>query len=318
MLEVNRPDIETVELTEDKSYGKFVVEPLQRGYGLTLGNSLRRVLLSSLQGSAITALRVENVFHEFSTVDGVIEDMTEIILNVKSIRTKMHVDGPKTVYLNKPEGYVGEVKAGDIATDDEVEIRNPEQVICRMNGQSRLFMEFTISNGVGYNTAEQNKWPNQPIGVITIDSIFTPIKRVNFAVENSRVGQVTDFDKLTMEILTDRTIAADTALSSAAAILTDHLQTFIGLSEKISADRAMVNEIEEESDQLLDTPIEDLDFSVRTYNCLKRANINSIGDLIVRSIEDMMRVRNLGRKSLEEVIIKLEELGLSLAESKDV
>lgn len=317
MLEVNRPDIETVELSEDQSYGKFVVEPLQRGYGLTLGNSLRRVLLSSLQGSAITALRVDDVFHEFSTVEGVIEDMTEIILNVKSIRTKMHVDGPKTVYLNKPEGFVGEVKAGDIATDEEVEIRNPEQVICRMNGQSRLFMEFTISNGCGYNTSEQNKWPNQPIGVISIDSIFTPIRRVNFSVENSRVGQVTDYDKLTMEVVTDRTIAADQALSRAAHILTEHLQTFIGLSEKTPSQELNPTESDASSDQLLDTPIEDLDFSVRTYNCLKRANINSIGDLIVRSVDDMMKVRNLGRKSLEEVIQKLEELGLSLAENKD-
>ncbi|MDO5732184.1 MAG: DNA-directed RNA polymerase subunit alpha [Eubacteriales bacterium] len=318
MLEVNKPDIETVEQSEDKSYGKFMVEPLERGYGMTLGNSLRRVLLSSLPGSAVTALRVENVFHEFSTIEGVIEDMTEIILNVKGIRTHMHVDGPKTVYLNKPEGYVGEVRAGDISTDDELEIRNPEQVICTMNGKSRLFMEFTVSNGHGYNTSDQNKWPNQPIGVIPIDSIFTPIRKVNFSVENSRVGQVTDYDKLTIEINTDRTIAADKALSHAAKILCEHLQSFVGLTERNVFDQDSDDPVVEEKNQVLDTFIEDMDFSVRTYNCLKRANINQIGDLVVRSEDDMMKVRNLGKKSLEEVIQKLEEMGLSLAESSEL
>lgn len=317
MIIENRPEIETVELSRDGAYGKFVVEPLERGYGMTLGNSLRRVLLSSLNGSAVTSLRVDGVFHEFSTIKGVIEDMTEIILNVKGIRTRLNVEGPKTVYLSTEEGQEGPVTAGDIVVDDEVEITNPEHVICHLNGEGRLFIEFTIGQGRGYNTAEQNKWPNQPIGVIPIDSIFTPIHKVNFGVENTRVGQFTDFDKLTLEVETDGTLQAVDSVSEAASILVEHLGLFMDLSDKSTHKSFNATEEHSEHNQLLDTQIEDMDFSVRTYNCLKRANINAIGDLVVRTEEDMMKVRNLGKKSLEEVIQKLEELGLGLAENSE-
>lgn len=318
MINENRPEIETVELSDDGSYGKFIVEPLERGYGMTLGNALRRVLLSSLNGSAVTALRVDGIFHEFSTINGVIEDMTEIILNVKGIRTNLKVEGPKTVYLSTEEGHEGPVTAGDIVVDNEVEIANPDQVICNLNGEGRLFIEFTISQGRGYNTAEQNKWPNQPIGVIPIDSIFTPIHKVNFSVDNTRVGQFTDFDKLTLEVETDGTIEAVDAISEASSILVEHLGLFMDLSDQDEGDEPAETEEATEHNQLLDTAIEDLDFSVRTYNCLKRANINAIGDLVTRTEEDMMKVRNLGKKSLEEIMQKLDELGLGLAESSEL
>lgn len=316
MLDNNRPKIETVELSEDKTYGRFVVEPLERGYGQTLGNSLRRVLLSSLPGAAVTALRVDDVYHEFSTVAGVVQDMTEIILNVKGVRTRMNVDGSKTIYLTKAEGFKGDVYAGDITTDSEVEIMNPEHLICTMNGSQRLFVELTVGNGTGYNTAEQNKWVNQPIGVIPIDSIFTPIKRVKYAVEDTRVGQVTDFDRLTMEVWTDGTVDADKALAMASSILIEQLSLFKDLSGQSMINDVTQPVIASEYDQVYDTAIEDLDFSVRTYNCLKRANINTLGDLAIRSEDEMMRVRNLGKKSLEEVMQKLDELGLTL--SRDV
>lgn len=313
MIEISKPVIKTAKLESNGSYGKFVVEPLERGYGVTLGNSLRRVLLSSLPGAAVTAIRVDGAFHEFSTVEGVIEDMTQIILNVKSIRVKLHVDGPKTVYLTTEEGRTGVVTAGDIVTDDEVQIMNPEQPIATLNGDARLFMELTISSGIGYNNADRNKWPNQPIGVIPVDSIFTPVKKVNYSVENTRVGQFTDYDKLTLEVWTDKTIAADSAVSRAAWILTDHLQYFVELTEKTTATAPREFVGAGEGNELLETAIEDMDFSVRTYNCLKRAAINVIGDLVTRSEEDMMKVRNLGKKSLEEVIQKLEDMGLGLA-----
>lgn len=316
MLDNNRPKIETVELSNDKSYGRFVIEPLERGYGQTLGNSLRRVLLSSLPGSAVTSLRVDNVLHEFSTVKGVVQDMTEIILNVKGIRTRMHVDTPKTIYLARAEGFKGDVYAGDITTDEEVEIMNPEHLICTMNGSERLFAEFTVANGTGYNTAEQNKWVNQPIGVIAIDSIFTPIKRVKYAVEDTRVGQVTDFDRLTMEVWTDGTIEADKALAMAASILIEQLSLFKDLSGQALVTEPSQSAPSAEYNQVYDTAIEDLDFSVRTYNCLKRANINTLGDLAVRSEDEMMKVRNLGKKSLEEVMQKLEELGFALSKGE--
>lgn len=315
MIEFNKPQIETVEFSEDGSYGEFVVEPLERGYGRTLGNSLRRVLLSSLPGAAVTAIRVEGVYHEFSTVKGVIEDMTEIILNIKGIRSKLHVDGPKTVYLSTDEGRIGVVTAGDIVTDDEVEIINKDHVICNLNGEGRVFIEMTISPGRGYNSTDMNKWPNQPIGVIPIDSIFTPVKKVNYTVEDTRVGQITDYDKLTIEVWTDGSILADNALTEAAHILCDHLQLFIGLTETNVSTDYNPSEEKGEGNGFLDTAIEDMDFSVRTYNCLKRAAINTVGDLTVRSEEDMMKVRNLGKKSLEEVIQKLEEQGLSLAQT---
>lgn len=317
MLETIKPNIETKELSADESYGKFVVEPLERGYGQTLGNALRRVLLSSLPGSAVTAIRVDDVYHEFSTVEGVVEDMTEIILNVKGICTKMKVEGPKTIYLSKAEGYRGEVTAGDITPDEEVEICNPEHVIATLNGSHRLFMEMTVSNGRGYNTAEQNKWPNQSIGIIAIDSIFTPVKRVKYSVENTRVGQVTDYDKLTLEVWTDRTIAADDAVSEAAKILIEHLDPFVRINQEEEPVDDEVDEAQEEYDTVLDLAIEDMDFSVRTYNCLKRASINTLGDLVVRTKDDMMKVRNLGKKSLEEVVQKLDELGLTLADDEE-
>lgn len=313
MIEISKPVITTEALESNGSYGKFVVEPLERGYGVTLGNSLRRVLLSSLPGAAVTAIRVDGAFHEFSTVPGVIEDMTQIILNVKCIRVKLHVEGPKTVFLSTEAGRTGVVTAGDIVTtDEEVEIMNPEQPIATLNGDARLFIELTVSSGIGYNSADRNKWPNQPIGVIPVDSIFTPVKKVNYTVENTRVGQFTDYDKLTLEVWTDKTIAADSALSRSAAILRDHLGYFEELTEKLSPSRGLDGE-SYEGDETLSTPIEELDFSVRTYNCLKRAGINAIGDLVTRSEDDMMKVRNLGKKSLEEVIQKLDDMGMSLA-----
>lgn len=313
MIEIKKPMIECLERNDAGSYGKFVVEPLERGYGITLGNSLRRVLLSSLPGAAVTAIRVDGVFHEFSTVKGVIEDMTEIILNVKGIRARLNVEGPKTVYISTEESRVGVITAEDIVRDDEVEIMNPEHPIATLNGDGRLFMELTLSKGRGYNTADRNKWANQTIGVIPIDSIFTPVRKVNFSVENTRVGQFTDYDKLTLEIWTDATIDVAEALSQGARILSEHLSLFTALTDNASGPSFRDQEDGGGKNHILDTVIEDLDFSVRTYNCLKRAGINSIGDLVARSEEDMMKVRNLGKKSLEEVIQKLEELGLSLA-----
>ncbi len=312
MIEIKKPVIECLERNDDGSYGKFVIEPLERGYGITLGNSLRRVLLSSLPGAAVTAIRVEGVFHEFSTVKGVVEDMTEIILNVKGIRANLHVDGPKTVYISTEEGRTGVVTAGDIVRDDEVEIMNPDHPIATLNGDGRLFMELTLNKGRGYNTADRNKWVSQPIGVIPIDSIFTPVKKVNYSIENTRVGQFTDFDKLTIEVWTDATIDVTDALSNGAAILTEHLNQFVALSNTISGP-VMAGSDTKIGATGPDMAIEDLDFSVRTYNCLKRAGINSVNDLVAKSEEDMMKVRNLGKKSLEEVIQKLEEMGLSLA-----
>jgi DNA-directed RNA polymerase subunit alpha len=313
MIEIEKPAIECLEKNENGSYGKFVIEPLERGYGITLGNSLRRVLLSSLPGAAVTAIRVDDVFHEFSTVKGVIEDMTEIILNVKGIRAKLNVDGPKTVYISTEEGRTGVVKAGDIVRDEEVEIMNPEHIIATLNGEGRLFIELTISKGRGYNTSERNKWSNQPIGVIPIDSIFTPVKKVNYFIEDTRVGQFTDYDKLTLEVWTDSTVEVSESLSLGAGILCEHLGLFKALTESVGGPSFKDSDEDKVKNHVLDTAIEDLDFSVRTYNCLKRAGINSVGDLVARTEDDMMKVRNLGKKSLEEVILKLEELGLSLA-----
>ncbi len=315
MIENNRANIKISEKSENESHAVFEIEPLNRGYGITLGNALRRVLLSSLGGSAVTALRVDGVYHEFSTVDGLVEDMTEIILNVKAIRVKMHVDGPKTVYLSVEEGQTGVITAGDIVHDDEIEIINPDQVIATLNGESKVFIEFTISSGSGYNTAEENKWPNQPIGVIAVDSIFTPINKVNYSVENARVGQVTDFDKLTLEIWTDGSITAEDSLSEAANVLINQFSLFLDLTVEEEVEEVLPDPEEEEHNELLDTAIEDMDFSVRTYNCLKRASINTIGHLTTRTADDMLKVRNLGRKSLEEIESKLAEIGLALASS---
>jgi len=317
MNDILEPTIECKELSEDGSYGKYVVSPLERGYGTTLGNSLRRVLLSSLTGAAVTAIKIDNIYHEFSTVPGIIEDMTEIILNIKGIRAKLHTESPKTVCISVTEGKVGELTAGDIVHDDEVEIMNPDHVIAHLNGESKVFMELTISVGRGYNTAEQNKIEGQAIGIIAIDSIFTPVKRANYIIENTRVGERTDYDSLTLEVWTDGTIQVDEALASASDILIQHLNLFTTLTATDSSLSFKSIETKSEKNSELGKLIEDLDFSVRTYNCLKRAAINTVGDLIARSEDDMIKVRNLGKKSLDEVIAKLEEMGLHLANNED-
>ena len=317
MIEILKPTVECAEISNDGSYGKYVVAPLERGYGTTLGNSLRRVLLSSLTGAAVTAIRIDNVYHEFSTVPGLIEDMTEIILNIKGIRARLHTDSPKTVCISIAEGKTGKITAGDIVHDDEVEIMNPNHVIATLNGSSKVYMELTISTGRGYNTAEQNKVDGQTIGVIAIDSIFTPVKKANYKIENTRVGERTDFDSLTLEVWTDGTIKVDEALSSAASILVEHLSLFTSLTETDSGLSFTTIDDKSEKNSKLNIVIEDLDFSVRTYNCLKRAGINTIGDLVARSEDDMMKVRNLGKKSLDEVIAKLAEMELSLADTED-
>lgn len=312
MIEERQPIIECIEKNDNNSYGKYTVEPLERGYGTTIGNALRRVLLSSLPGYAVTAIRVENVYHEFSTVPGVIEDMTEIILNVKEIRAKLNTEGPKTVIINTEDGFTGEVKAGDIVRDDEVEILNPDLVIATLNGDGKLFMELTIDQGIGYRSAEFNKVPNQPIGVIPVDSIFNPVRKVNYRVEDTRVGQVTDYDKLTIEVWTDGTVETEDALDYASQHLIQHFALFSDLETEIEEVHEEVEIEEEPQNQVYEVLIEDLDFSVRTYNCLKRAGINTVGDLVAKAESDMMKIRNLGRKSLEEIIIKLEDMGLSL------
>jgi DNA-directed RNA polymerase subunit alpha len=314
MIEARNTIVEYKKHSEDGSYGLFVAEPLERGYGTTLGNALRRVLLSSLQGSAVTAIRIENVYQEFSTIPGVIEDVTEIILNVKEIRARMRVDGPKTVYISTEEGFSGPVTAGDIIRDDEVEIVNPDLVIANLNGEGRLFMELTFNNGLGYRSAEDNKIDNSPIGVIPVDSIFTPVNKVKYSVTDTRVGQVTDYDKLTLEVWTDGSIKANEALSQASKILTEHLNLFSSISdaEVVADDNEEEAAIEDSVEEDYLIPIEDLNFSVRTYNCLKRANMNTVADMMARSREDMMKVRNLGKKSMEEVDEKLASIGLEL------
>ncbi len=317
MLDIRVPTIECLKHSENGFYGKYSFEPLERGYGTTLGNALRRVLLSSLPGAAVTALRVEHVYHEFSTIPGVIEDMTEVILNVKSIRARVHSDGPKTVHIKVEKGKSGPVTAGDIIHDDELEIINEDQVIFTANGDSEIYVEFTFVMGVGYKSSEENKWPHQPIGVIPIDSIFNPVRKVNYSIENARVGQVTDYDCLILEIETDGTINTTDALKYAAKHLIEHLKPFTVLNHEELSQSEEELEIVEEHDEVHDTIIEDLDFSVRTYNCLKRANINNVGDLIARTEEDMMKVRNLGKKSLEEIVLKLDEIGLELAKETE-
>ncbi len=301
MMEISQPTVKCVETNEDKSYGKYTIAPLERGFGTTLGNSLRRVLLSSLSGAAVTSIKIEKIKHEFSTVPGIIEDMTEIILNIKGIRAKLH----------------NELTAGDIVHGPEVEIMNPDHVIAHLNGSDDVFMEFTLSKGRGYNTAEQNKPAKQVIGVIPIDSIFTPVKKANYKVENTRVGARTDYDSLTLEVWTDGTIDVDEALSSAANCLIEHLKFFTALADTDSAPSFKNIEESGEHDSKLSGVIEDMDFSVRTYNCLKRAQINTVGDLVARSMDEMIKVRNLGKKSLEEIIEKLEDMGLHLREAED-
>lgn len=315
MIEMEKPRIECVEVAEDNSYGKFVVEPLERGYGITLGNSLRRILLSSLPGVAVTSIKIDGVLHEFSTIPGVVEDVTEIILNIKELRMKLFSDQPKTLYIDY-EGE-GEIKASDIKADSDVEILNPDLHIATLTGTNRFFMELNVSHGRGYVSAEKNKLPNQPIGIIPVDSIYTPVRKVNYTVEDTRVGQITDYDKLTIEVWTDKSIAPDEAVSLGAKILSDHLSLFINLTDRAKNTEVLVEKEEPERDKVLEMTVEELDLSVRSYNCLKRAGINTVEELISKTEEEMMKVRNLGRKSLEEVVTKLAALGLKLADSED-
>lgn len=311
MIEIEKPRIECQESPDDISYGKFVVEPLERGYGTTLGNSLRRVLLSSLPGTAPTSIRIAGVQHEFSTIPGVKEDVTEIVLNVKGIITRLHCDGPKTVYIEAAGEC--EVTAGDIKADGEVEILNPELHIASLGPDGALSMEITLAHGRGYVPADKNKSAQQVIGTIPVDSIYAPVLKVNYAVENTRVGNQTDFDKLTIEVWTDKTISARDALSLGAKILCDHFTLFTDLSDTIGNSCTVVEKEPERPDTVMKMTIEELDLSVRSFNCLKRANINTVEDLTNKTEEEMIKVRNLGRKSLEEVEHKLAMMGLSLA-----
>ena len=314
MFEFEKPRIEIAEISEDKKYGRFVVEPLERGYGTTLGNSLRRIMLSSLPGAAVSQVKIDGVVHEFSAIPGVKEDVTEIIMNIKSLAIKNSSDtnDAKTAYIE----YEGEgvVTAADIQVDPDVEILNPEQVIATLNGgsSSKLYMELTITKGRGYISSDKNKNDDLPIGVIAIDSIYTPVERVNLTVENTRVGQITDYDKLTLDVSTNGTLAPDEAVSLAAKVLSEHLNSFIDLSENAKTAEVMVEKEDNEKEKVLEMNIDELELSVRSYNCLKRAGINTVEELTNRTSEDMMKVRNLGRKSLEEVLSKLKELGLSL------
>ena len=296
---------------EDGSYGKYVVEPLERGYGTTLGNSLRRILLSSLPGTAATSIKIAGVQHEFSTIPGVKEDVTEIVLNVKKIIARLHCQGTKTVFIDATGER--EVTAGDIKADGEVEILNPDLHICSLGPDATFNMEITLSHGRGYVSSDKNKTPNMPIGTIAVDSIYTPVYKVNYTVENTRVGNMTDYDKLTLEVWTDSTISARDAVSLGAKILSDHLSLFTDLSDAVANKPTMAEKPETHRDKVLEMTIEELDLSVRSFNCLKRANINNVEDLISRTGEDMMKVRNMGRKSLEEVQNKLAMMGLSLA-----
>ena len=311
MVEIEKPRIECIEAPGDESYGKFVVEPLERGYGTTLGNALRRMLLSSLEGTAVTSVKIAGVAHEFSTIPGVKEDVTEIVLNIKSIIARLHCEGTKTVYI-EASGEC-EVCAGDIKADGEVEILNPELHLATLGPDAALNMELTISKGRGYVSADRNKNPQAAIGVIPVDSIYTPVLKVNYSVENTRVGNMTDYDKLTMEVWTDRTITPRDAISMGAKILCDHFTLFTDLSENVSSKSTVVEKAETQRDKVLEMTIEELDLSVRSFNCLKRANINTVEDLISKTEDEMIKVRNLGRKSLEEVIHKLTMMGLSLA-----
>ena len=315
----NKPKIEIADISEDKKYGKFVVEPLERGYGTTLGNSLRRIMLSSLPGTAVSQVKIDGVLHEFSSIPGVKEDVTEIIMNIKSLSIKNNSDSEeaKVAYIDF-EGE-GVVTAGDIQCDPDIEILNPDLVIAHLNGgaDSKLYMELTITKGRGYVSADKNKNDELPIGVIAVDSIYTPVERVNLTVQNTRVGQVTDYDKLTLDVYTNGTLAPDEAVSLAAKVLSEHLSLFIDLSENAKQAEIMVETESDEKEKVLEMNIDELELSVRSYNCLKRAGINTVEELCNRTSEDMMKVRNLGRKSLEEVLAKLKELGLELNQSEE-
>ncbi len=314
MFDFEKPNIEIAEISEDKRYGKFVVEPLERGYGTTLGNSLRRIMLSSLPGAAVSQVKIDGVLHEFSSIPGVKEDVTEIIMNIKSLAIKNYSESndPKIAYIEF-EGE-GVITAADIQADADIEIMNPDQVIATLSGgaDSKFYMELTITKGCGYVSADKNKKEDLPIGVIAVDSIYTPVERVNLSVENTRVGQITDYDKLTLDVYTNGTIDPDEAVSLAAKVLSEHLNLFIDLSENAKTAEVMVEKEDNEKEKVLEMNIDELELSVRSYNCLKRAGINTVEELCNRTPEDMMKVRNLGRKSLEEVLAKLKELGLQL------
>ena len=313
-FEIEKARIECVEVGQNGCYGRFVIEPLERGFGHTLGNSMRRVLLSSLPGVAVSSVHIEGVQHEFTTIPGVKEDVTELILNLKSIACKMFCEGPKQLTIDVKGPC--ELTAGDIRTDDEVEIVNKDLHIATLNEDAHLQMQMTLERGRGYVSADKNKTASMPIGVIPIDSIFTPVKKVNYQVEDTRVGQITDYDKLTLEIWTNGTLKPEEAISSAAKILTEHLNLFISLTDQVMPVAQTVQE-DEKKDKILDMTIEELDLSVRAYNCLKRAGINNVAELVLKNQEDMMKVRNLGRKSLEEVEQKLNGLGLNLKPNDD-
>ncbi|MBO4342018.1 MAG: DNA-directed RNA polymerase subunit alpha [Clostridia bacterium] len=316
MIGIEKPRIDTAEVTPDGKYGLFVVEPLERGYGSTLGNSLRRVLLSSLPGYAVTSVKIDGVLHEFSTIPGVKEDVTEIVLNLKDIILKINGDGPKTIYISASGEC--EITAGDIKTDSEVEILNPELHIATLNADAHVNMEITCDRGRGYVSSERNKAIMQPIiGVIAIDSIYTPVLKVNYTVENTRVGQITDYDKLTLEVWTNGTITAMEAVSLGAKILNEHLNLFGNLSGEAYDTEVMVVKDDNGKEKILEMTIEELDLSVRSFNCLKRAQYNTVGDLITKTEDEMMKVRNLGRKSLDEVVAKLQSLGFDLRRDDD-
>ena len=314
MFDFEKPKIEIVEISDDKRYGKFVVEPLERGYGTTLGNSLRRIMLSSLPGVAVSQIKIDGVLHEFSSIPGVKEDVTEIVMNIKNLAIKNNASSlePKTAFIDF-EGE-GVVRASDIQVDQDIEILNPDLQIATLNGGAdcKLYMELTITQGRGYVGADKNKTEDLPIGVIAVDSIYTPVERVNMTVENTRVGQITDFDKLTLDVFTNGTLAPDEAVSLAAKVLSEHLSLFIDLSENAKTAEVMIEKSSDDKKTVLEMNIDELELSVRSYNCLKRAGINTVEELCNKTSEDMMKVRNLGRKSLEEVLSKLKELGLQL------
>ena len=317
MIEIEKPRIEALDLASDGTYGKFVLEPLERGYGTTIGNSLRRVLLSSLPGVAVTSIKIDGILHEFSTIEGVKEDVTEIVLNVKGLIAKINGEGPKTVYIEAEGPCV--VTAGSIKCDSEVEILDPDMHIATVGEGGRLVMELTLDKGRGYVPADRNKQLLNPvIGVIPVDSIYTPVVKVNYTVENTRVGQITDYDKLTLEVWTNGVLCAQEAVSLAARVLTEHLNLFVDLSaDTMEGNPILVKSDDQTQTTVLSMTIEELDFSVRSFNCLKRAGINTVEDLINRTEDDMMKVRNLGRKSLEEVVNKLESLGLALRDDEE-
>lgn len=318
MFEFEKPKIEIVEISDDNKYGKFVVEPLERGYGTTLGNSLRRIMLSSLPGTAVTHVKIKGVLHEFSSIPGVKEDVTEIVMNIKSLVIKNNslTNEPKQAYIDVAGDCV--VRASDIHVDGDIEIINSDLVIANLSGpDARLEMELTIGNGRGYVGSDKNKEADAPIDVIAIDSIYTPVERVNLTVQNTRVGQVTDYDKLTLDVFTNGAIAPDEAVSLAARVLVEHLNLFVDLSENAKSVDVMVESVTDEKEKVLEMNIDELELSVRSYNCLKRAGINTVEELINKTPEDMMKVRNLGRKSLDEVLAKLKELGLSLNDSEE-